>query len=241
MKKLFCVLLLVLVALSVFSEEIWEKQHPLVQSTVLVAYMFGGMGTGVIVTPDGYLITAGHVIEGGWGEPLVFEPDGYPHSARIVYYSVDKDWAILKIDLPDGAEPLCPVKIGDINTMAVGDPLLTLGHPMGVFWVLSRGIVSGVKFDSNGYQYVFTDAAGAPGSSGSGMYNENLELVAIVQQGISGVGHFGVAGNGLITTITAIILQDRAQQPVRDYLKSQSQRAKDAWEKLMDPDGDNDK
>jgi hypothetical protein len=156
-------------------------------STVLIAAEAGGMGSGVCIDPRGYILTAAHVIE-AWlengGRCFVMFPDKPKwYTAEIVYYQGDIDVALLKINSPDAHE-----SVGLWSSQAVkpGDALYTIGHPAGITWLLSNGIVSAVKYAEGGEQYIFGTPTVFFGNSGGAVFNEDTEIVGIVQSMYAG-------------------------------------------------------
>jgi len=210
-KKLFIIFFLVILSFSLTAQEDWAKGHPLIDATVLVASLgTNSMGTGFFVTPTGYIITAAHVhVVSDYGTTAVMFPDPpYFQTARIVYKNELNDWAILKVPqrttstpvwneetgcftYPPAAYPfLLP---GSLDDLELGAELLYCGHPAGISWLLSKGILSGVKYDQNGRQYIFSDIAGYMGASGSAIVDSNFHVIGILQQGLPGLGAIGVA------------------------------------------------
>jgi len=211
------------------------ENHPLADVTVLVGDMAaGGMGSGVVLTSDGYIATAAHVVHSN--KLVVVVPYGdhqtFYRWARVVYLDTLQDIAILKVQID---VPLVPVKIGSYKELTIGATILHMGHPMGIGWLLSIGHVASVKYDQTGRGYIFADIAGGPGSSGGGLYNENNELVGIAQQGIMGLGLIGITIDHLILPITAVILADRELAPIREEMEQLSADAKREWEQLINP------
>jgi hypothetical protein len=230
MKRLFIILIAFLIGVSLFAFDI--EDHPLIPSTVLIGGLnYPGLGTGFILTEDGYIGTAAHVVPIGYEMVVVTESPLHYRRARIVYHDPLHDVAILKIDIK--GEELTPVKLGSLKGMKVGDPIISMGHPLGIGWLLTSGNLSGVKYDLNGISYIFADIAGGPGSSGSGIYNSNLELIGVIQQGIPGIGMIGIAIDSLKESIEAVIYNDRLLAPVREELKALSDRAVQEWRRLF--------
>jgi Do/DeqQ family serine protease len=136
-----------------------------------------GMGSGVIVSPEGYLLTNHHVIDGA-SEIEVQLPDGRQASARLVGSDVETDIAVLKIDLPN----LPVITLGDVRGLQVGDAVLAIGNPFNVGQTVTAGIVSALdrkQSDTPFQNFIQTDAAINPGNSGGALVDAQGNLVGI--------------------------------------------------------------
>ena len=136
-----------------------------------------GIGSGVIVSPSGYLLTNNHVIEGA-DDIEVMLGDGRGASAKVVGTDPDSDLAVLKIDL----DKLPVIGFGDVDHLQVGDVVLAIGNPFGVGQTVTSGIVSALG--RNGGRHTFenfiqTDAAINPGNSGGALVDVAGNLVGI--------------------------------------------------------------
>ena len=137
-----------------------------------------GLGSGVIVSPEGYLLTNHHVIEGA-SDIDVRLADGREARARLVGTDPETDIAVLKIDLA----PLPVLALGDVNRLAVGDPVLAIGNPFNVGQTVTAGIVSALGRNRLGLStfenFIQTDAAINPGNSGGALVDARGALVGI--------------------------------------------------------------
>jgi Do/DeqQ family serine protease len=137
-----------------------------------------GLGSGVIVSPEGYLLTNHHVVDQAT-EIEVQLTDGRAARARFVGSDPETDIAVLKIDL--GALPV--ITLGDVRALQVGDAVLAIGNPFNVGQTVTAGIVSALdrkQDDSSPFQnFIQTDAAINPGNSGGALVNAAGELVGI--------------------------------------------------------------
>jgi serine protease DegQ len=137
-----------------------------------------GLGSGVIVSPEGYLITNHHVIEGA-DDIEVLLADGRTASAKLVGTDPETDVAVLKIDLPK----LPAVVFGNSDQLRVGDVVLAIGNPFGVGQTVTSGIVSALGRNQLGLStfenFIQTDAAINPGNSGGALVDSNGNLVGI--------------------------------------------------------------
>lgn len=140
-----------------------------------------GMGSGVIVRPDGYILTNNHVIEGA-DELNVELADGRKARGEIVGTDPQTDLAVIKIDLPS----LMAAPIGNSDEIQVGDWVVAIGSPFGLDQTVTSGIISGknrrqgIIADGNGLEdFLQTDAAINPGNSGGPLVNLRGELIGI--------------------------------------------------------------
>ncbi len=175
-----------------------------------------GLGSGVIVAPEGYLLTNHHVIDGAT-DIQVQLPDGREASARLVGSDAETDIAVLKIDLPD----LPVMTLGDVRALQVGDAVLAIGNPFGVGQTVTAGIVSALDRqtpDSSPLQnFVQTDAAINPGNSGGALVDIEGRLVGINTAiftrsgGSNGIG-FAVPVDTARTVMEQLVTTGRVQR-----------------------------
>jgi Do/DeqQ family serine protease len=137
-----------------------------------------GLGSGVIVSRDGYLLTNNHVIEGA-SDIEVQLTDGRHAKATLVGADPDTDVAVLKIAL----RPLPVIALGDASRLQVGDVVLAIGNPFNVGQTVTSGIVSALGRNQLGINtfenFIQTDAAINPGNSGGPLVDVNGALVGI--------------------------------------------------------------
>jgi Do/DeqQ family serine protease len=137
-----------------------------------------GLGSGVIVSPEGYLLTNNHVIDGA-DDVEVTLGDGRSARARTVGGDPDPDVAVLKIDL----DKLPVIEFGDVDHLQVGDVVLAIGNPFGVGQTVTSGIVSALGRNSLGINifenFIQTDAAINPGNSGGALVDVAGHLLGI--------------------------------------------------------------
>jgi len=145
-----------------------------------------GVGSGFILTPDGYVMTNAHVVEDA-SEVIVTLTDKREFKARIVGADKRTDVAVVKID----ATGLPAVKIGDINRLRVGEWVMAIGSPFGLENSVTAGIVSAKQRDTGEYlPFIQTDVAINPGNSGGPLINMRGEVVGINSQIYSRSGGF---------------------------------------------------
>ena len=145
-----------------------------------------GVGSGFILTPDGYVMTNAHVVEDA-SEVLVTLPDKREFKAKIVGADKRTDVAVVKIE----ASGLPAVKVGDISKLRVGEWVMAIGSPFGLENTVTAGIVSAKQRDTGEYlPFIQTDVAINPGNSGGPLINMRGEVVGINSQIYSRSGGF---------------------------------------------------
>jgi serine protease Do len=149
-----------------------------------------GIGSGVIVSPDGYILTNNHVVDGADKVEVTLN-DRRSFTARVVGADPPSDIAVLKIDV--GGLPTIP--LGDSNKVEVGDVVLAVGNPLGVGQTITMGIISAkgrstrASSGSGSYEdFLQTDAAINRGNSGGALVNLRGELIGIPSQILSQTG-----------------------------------------------------
>ena len=142
-----------------------------------------GLGSGVIITTDGYIVTNNHVIDGAEKVEVTLN-DNSTYNAKIIGTDATSDLALLKIE----AENLSPIVFGDSDGIKVGEWVLAVGNPFGFTSTVTAGIVSAkarsISQATHGRSmgiesFIQTDAAVNPGNSGGALVNTNGELVGI--------------------------------------------------------------
>ena len=137
-----------------------------------------GLGSGVIVSPEGYLLTNHHVVEDATDIEVQLA-DGRSTRATVVGTDPETDIAVLKIYLPN----LPAVTLGDVRALQVGDAVLAIGNPFNVGQTVTAGIVSALDRTQAGasqfQNFIQTDAAINPGNSGGALVDANGHLVGI--------------------------------------------------------------
>ncbi len=175
-----------------------------------------GAGSGVIISPDGYILTNNHVVEGA-KELSVTLNDQREYAAHIIGSDPKTDLAIVKIDT---MEKLPSAVMGDSDQLRVGEWVLAIGNPFGLSHTVTSGIVSakGRIIGAGPYDdFIQTDASINPGNSGGPLYNMKGELVgintAIIPQG-QGIG-FAIPVNTAKPLIPQLVKNGEVQ---RGYL-----------------------
>lgn len=136
------------------------------------------LGSGVVVSPEGYILTNHHVIEGAETIRIALH-DGREANAQVVGSDPEADLALLRSDLT----PLTAITLGHAESLRVGDVVLAIGNPFGVGQTVTMGIVSATGRSQLGINtfenFIQTDAAINPGNSGGALVNGHGDLVGI--------------------------------------------------------------
>ena len=137
-----------------------------------------GLGSGVIISQDGYILTNNHVVEGA-DDIEVTLTDSRQAKAKIIGTDPETDLAILKIEL----DKLPVIVLGNSDQVAVGDRVLAIGNPFGVGQTVTSGIISALGRSQLGINtfenFIQTDAAINPGNSGGALVDANGNLLGI--------------------------------------------------------------
>jgi len=170
------------------TQEIKMQRHPLFDDPIF-RHFFGerpdatpqrnsGLGSGVIVSPNGYILTNFHVIEEA-ADIQVALNDGKTYKAKVVGSDPESDLAILQIK----ADKLPAITFGQMDNLRVGDVVLAIGNPFGVGQTVTMGIVSALGRSHLGINtfenFIQTDAAINPGNSGGALVDVHGNLVGI--------------------------------------------------------------
>lgn len=141
-------------------------------------YVQQGLGTGVIVSKDGYILTNNHVIAGA-DEVTVKLPDGRTYQGKTVGTDAQTEVAVLKIEASD----LVPAEFGNSDAIEVGDWVLAVGNPFGLDQTVTAGIISAKGRSGVGItqyeDFIQTDAAINPGNSGGPLVNLDGKVIGI--------------------------------------------------------------
>ncbi len=174
---------------SLTGEQDWRSVagavSPSVVSIDVAGQLGSGTGSGVVWDTDGHVVTNAHVVEGAEQLRVVLN-DGRSYAASVVGTDTSSDLAVVRLEtVPDG---LTPIGVGDDDALAVGDPVMAVGNPLGLSGTVTTGIVSaldrpvttgggqGERVVTNAIQ---TSAAINPGNSGGALVNGAGQLVGI--------------------------------------------------------------
>lgn len=170
------------------SKEVSIPRHPLMDDPIF-RHFFGdrpdaepqrqsSLGSGVIVSREGYILTNHHVVEAA-DEIEVALSDGRTATAKVIGTDPETDLAVLRIDLPN----LSAITFGRAEEAQVGDVVLAIGNPFGVGQTVTMGIISALgrsHLGINTYEnFIQTDAAINPGNSGGALVDSNGNLIGI--------------------------------------------------------------
>ena len=145
-----------------------------------------GVGSGFVLTADGFIMTNAHVVEGA-DEVLVTLTDKREFKAKIIGADKRTDVAVVKIE----ATGLPTVRVGDVSKLRVGEWVMAIGSPFGLESTVTAGIVSAKQRDTGEYlPFIQTDVAINPGNSGGPLINMRGEVVGINSQIYSRSGGF---------------------------------------------------
>src|SRR5690349_469254 len=153
---------------------------------------FGGAGSGVVITPDGFLVTSAHVVAAGGAASASFL-DGTEYDVDIIGADPLSDLAIVRARATD----LHPARVGNADQLRVGQLVVAVGNPMGFSGSVTSGVVSGLgrslaTADGNGHRrfvedVIQTDAALNPGNSGGALADSQARLIG-VNTAVAGMG-----------------------------------------------------
>jgi len=159
-----------------FGDEFFKKFRPMPPRGK--GFRRHGMGSGVIVSPDGTILTNAHVVKGA-DEIKVTLSDKRSFKAKVVGADVDSDIAVIKID----ASNLPTAELGDSDKLRVGEIVLAIGNPLGFSGTVTSGIVSAKGRTNVGIidyeDFIQTDAAINPGNSGGPLVNIEGKVIGI--------------------------------------------------------------
>ena len=155
-------------------------------------YKQTSLGSGVVIQPDGYILTNQHVVLRG-SQIKVTLADNREFEARLVGADSDSDLAVLKVDSPD---PLPNITMGDSNNLMIGETVIAIGNPFGLSHTVTTGVVSAVgrslkTEEQTYYDFIQTDASINPGNSGGPLLNLTGDLIGIntaIYQKAQGIG-----------------------------------------------------
>ncbi len=172
-----------------------------------------GLGSGVIIAADGYIVTNNHVINGAEKLEVTLN-DNRTFEAKVIGSDADTDLALIKIDASD----LHVIPMGDSDNLKVGEWVLAVGNPFGLTSTVTAGIVSAKARSisgsvggsaTNGIEsYIQTDAAVNPGNSGGALVNLQGQLVGINSAIYSQTGNYAGNSFAIPTAIVVKVVDD---------------------------------
>jgi 2-alkenal reductase len=168
--------------------DLYAAINPGVVAILIVGDQGGGLGSGFVFDTQGHIVTNYHVVEGAKDLEVDFS-SGLKVRGKVIATDLDSDLAVIKVDAPAGE--LVPLKMGDSDTLRVGQQVIAMGNPFGLSGTMTLGIVSakGRTLDSmrqsasGGFfssgDIIQTDASINPGNSGGPLINLQGEVVGI--------------------------------------------------------------
>lgn len=231
MTKLFSTVLAVSISLTSFSQDLPELYKKVNSSIVVIETMssasigggdkqkvstVGGQGSGVLISADGYIWTASHVVNTAEFVAVKFT-DNDVYQAKVISTNPTADVALIKIVSNFELKDKHVAVIGNSDSVMIGEDIFVIGAPHGLEQTLSRGIVSGrLKPEKMGdhfmpVEFIQTDAAINPGNSGGPMFNMKGEVIGIASFILSESGGFNGIGFGATSNIANKILMEGNQ------------------------------
>lgn len=197
---------------SVVSIEIYQKG---------VTFTPVSQGSGIILTENGYIITNAHVVDSATGRIKVVLNDGKGYEAQVVGSDKKTDLAVVKID----AKGLTAADFGDSDELKIGEQIVAIGSPAGLYGSLTRGVVSGldrmIKTEKNNTEMncIQIDAAINPGNSGGALVNMYGQVVGInsskfVSEVYDGIG-FAISINAARPILEQLIASGYIKDRIR--------------------------
>lgn len=192
-----------------------QRQRPQREQKKKSEPVQSGLGSGVIISADGYIVTNNHVVDGA-DKLEVLLNDNSTFEARIIGTDEATDLALIKID----AKGLHPITFGDSEALKIGEWVLAVGNPFGFNSTVTAGIVSAkarsisqaTRTGSMGIEaFIQTDAALNPGNSGGALVNLKGELVGINSAIYSNTGSYTGFSFAIPTSIVKKIVEDIRQ------------------------------
>ena len=160
----------------------------------------GGLGSGVILSRDGYAITNAHVVQGETNLRATVwfaQPDGTLKrtdidDVELIALNNHIDLALIKVKHPEGKDFLfAPVQ--DAEKLEIGQNVFAIGNPLGLERTLTQGVISTTQRNFDGLTYIQTDTPINPGNSGGPLFNTKGEVIGITNMGIRGGEALGFA------------------------------------------------
>jgi S1-C subfamily serine protease len=204
-------------ALDAYSRVVTHVAEQLAPSVANLRVARRGGGSGVVITPDGFMLTSAHVVESRRGRPRIRAAftDGREVDARVVGADPLSDLAVLRADRP-GDLP-APVRLGDADRLVVGQLVVAVGNPLGLAGSVTAGVVSalGRSLPTRSGQagrviedVIQTDAALNPGNSGGALADSTGRVVGI-NTAVAGAGlGLAVPVNATTRRIVEALLRD---------------------------------
>jgi len=170
------------------------------------------LGSGVIISKDGYIVTNNHVIENADEITITIGEDPKEFNARVIGKDADSDLAVIKIE----GDNFTAIKLGFSESLKVGDLIFALGNPFGIGSTVTQGIISALNKDNvgiNRYEnFIQTDASINPGNSGGALVDSRGALIGINSAIISRSG----GNNGIGFAIPVDMVKNVVKKLISD-------------------------
>ena len=177
-----------------------REQAKILGPAVIKVSTPGGLGSGVVLSRDGYAITNAHVVQGETNLRATVwfaQPDGTLKrtdidDVELVALNNHIDLALIKLKHPEGKDFLfAPVQ--DAEKLEIGQNVFAIGNPLGLERTLTQGVISTTQRNFDGLTYIQTDTPINPGNSGGPLFNTKGEVIGITNMGIRGGEALGFA------------------------------------------------
>jgi len=170
-----------------------------------------GLGSGVLISEDGMIWTASHVVQLAEYVILKFTDEDV-YEAKVISTDPLSDVALIQIQGDFQLKNKHVARVGDSDDVEIGEDIFVIGAPRGLEQTLSKGIVSGrLKPDQQGFtpvEYIQTDASINPGNSGGPMFNMKGEIIAIASFILTESGGFNGIGFGATSNVAKTVLME---------------------------------
>lgn len=197
-----------------------------VKKTIIIANTpktVEGVGSGVIIDREGYVVTSKHVVEGASQVFIIWSGNQRAKASIVRETPPDVDIALIKLD--SVPQDLALIKMGDSNKLLIGEPVLAVGSPLGLGGTLTAGVISAVRqlsFDPNNppppYALIQTDTAINPGNSGGALVNLDSELIGINTAIISDSGGSIGIGFAIPANVVKQIIADIKNKRITGWI-----------------------
>lgn len=165
----------------------------------------GALGTGTIISEDGTILTANHVVKNST-EINVKLFNGKMYKVHILFQDEKSDIAILRFN--DEIHNLSFSKLADSSKIREGETVIAIGNPFGLYNTVSKGIVSSLSTFRNNNEYIQTDAAINPGNSGGPLFDLNGNIIAVNDEILSKTGEFAGIGFSIPSNVVKKDMED---------------------------------
>ena len=239
MKKLILILLVIFIFLPAsafcdYSQNVWLKEYQKGVVAIIAEYDNGSgvLGSGFLVTEDGYIITNKHVVADAV-KIDVYTKDLNRYGARLVGYHSVVDIAVIKIEPYEPLKYFTEKDAANEHMVFVGDTVYAIGHPLGMIWTVTKGIItSDNRVDRKGTQYYQIDAAVNYGNSGGLLINEAGKIVGVPTLALPPFAAedmaFAIKVKVFVDEVKMLIIEDRKRltviKNIHEYKKNKGRK-----------------